>query len=266
MCDPVTLGTGLALLAGGTAATTHARSERREAMDEAAARMYRAEEARQDQYDRERLAAADQVFAETAGVENVEEQMARAVEERTATRQANAPQPADEGYNRSAAFDAADVRNIETRAAENREAADAELTQRFGALARLRSLGDAFQAFELFRQPLVGEINAVNSFARHSGQVAPIEAEAAARQHADDKMLLEMLGTIASGVGSAAIGAGAMGGAAAGAEAATAAGAEAAGGALNAGALVPGMAANLFMTYPGAPNGGYGYGVNYPAY
>jgi hypothetical protein len=105
---------------------------------------------------------------------------------------------------------------VQERLAANRADADAELSQQFGALAKLRSLGDAFQNFELFRQPAFSEINAINSFAQNSAGVAPSEAQAAVAKQADKNRNQELFGQIAAGLGSAAIGAGAGAGAGAG--------------------------------------------------
>jgi hypothetical protein len=210
MCDPVTIGYGLAALAGGTYLQQDARADRQDAMNDAAADIFNIEQDRQRGYDKERTTFARKAIDNTAGRENFDAQAGQAVDRRLASQEANAPvRAAEDGYVSPAA--GATARNVQERLTTKRTEADAELDQKFTALAKLRSMGDAFQSMEIFRQPLASKMGAVNSFARQSAEAAPAEARAAAMGKSGKGRGQELLGTIAAAFGSMMLGNGAMG-------------------------------------------------------
>lgn len=215
MCDPVTVGYGLAALAGGTYLQQDARADRQEAMEEAASDIFNIEDTRQQGYDKERVNITKGAIDKTAGREVVEAQAAKEIEKRLASQQANTPaRVAEDGYTSPAV--GAETRNVQSRLESKQTKADAELKQKFGALAKLRSLGDTLQSFGIQRRPMVDKVAAVGSFARQSGDVAPLEARAAALKKQNKGSGQELLGSLAAAFGSMMLGQGAMGGVPAG--------------------------------------------------
>lgn len=207
MCDPMTIGAGIALLAG-TAAQQYGQDK----SERAVVNMRRAEDARQEGYRGEAEAGLRKNMAATSR-EAIDSGMASSVKSREAAyRAANAQAPHATTQVASGSLGGNKV--VSDSLAQMLDEVGRRVAQQGNARARLGSFGDAMFDASILTGRGRQQIGQAGNFA--AGSLKPLGMEMEAASHKGDKA--RALGTLLTTVGTAMLGAG---GAAAGAGAGT---------------------------------------------
>jgi hypothetical protein len=199
-----TLGIGALLLGGGLAANSYVQKSRADDIGRGTTRILNNAKDKQAELDEQRQQTLGQALNEAAvGRGEVEAAQAKEVEKGVARMEANSnrPEPTDNDAN-SAGMDGPAGRVIGKAVDRERQANDAENSQRRTAMAKMDSLGDVLAGNNRIFRPAQGEIQANQQIARGEEARIPLAVQAVQEKAMNSKRALEIGGQLAQGVGS----------------------------------------------------------------